>query len=175
MIRKEDITTIGHFAKPHGIKGKINLILSKDVSFDDWDEPYLICEMEGILVPFYLEEYQYKSDTTLLVKLENIDSDEAARELMKHEAYCPPDIVLENDDDTLTWEHFTGYEVFDNTHALLGKITGVDESTINVLLIVNNNDKEWLIPAAEELILSVEHDNKKLIIKIPEGLSDLFL
>lgn len=173
MIKKEDIVGIGRFAKPHGIKGEINLILSKEVAFDEWDEPYILCEIEGILVPFYIEEYRYKSDTTLLVKMEKIDSDEAARTFTNHEVYCLPEVVSENDDDMLSWTHFIGYTVFDNTHALLGEITDIDESTINTLLIINRKDNELLIPATEELILSVDHTHKQLVVEILEGLLDL--
>lgn len=173
MIRIEDIVHIGHFAKPHGIKGEINLILSKDVSFDEWDEPYIVCEMDGILVPFYIEEYRYKSDTALFVKLENIDSDETAREFVKREVYCPPEVIMPDDEDTLTWKHFIGYKVFDNKHGYLGEITDVEESTINILLVINYKDSEVLIPAAEELILSADHDKRQLMVEVPEGLLDL--
>ena len=65
MIKKEDVFKIGQFAKPHGIKGEIALVTNSDV-FDDSDDPYIICEMDGILVPFFIEEYRYKTDTCLL-------------------------------------------------------------------------------------------------------------
>ena len=47
MIKKEDVFKIGQFAKPHGIKGEIALVTNSDV-FDDSDDPYIICEMDGI-------------------------------------------------------------------------------------------------------------------------------
>lgn len=53
MIKKEDVFKIGQFAKPHGIKGEIALVTNSDV-FEDSDDPYIICEMDGILVPFSL-------------------------------------------------------------------------------------------------------------------------
>ena len=51
MIKKEDVFKIGQFAKPHGIKGEIALVTNSDV-FDDSDDPYIICEMDGILALF---------------------------------------------------------------------------------------------------------------------------
>ena len=68
MIKKEDVFKIGQFAKPHGIKGEIALVTNSDV-FDDSDDPYIICEMDGILVPFFIEEYRYETDTVILLKL----------------------------------------------------------------------------------------------------------
>jgi 16S rRNA processing protein RimM len=173
MIKKEDIISIGHFAKPHGIKGEMNLILSADISFDEWEEPYIVCEMEGILVPFYLEEYRYKSDTSLFVKLENVDSDGAAREFANREAFCPPEVVTDQDADRLSWSRFIGYNVVDTAHGLVGEITGIDESTLNVLLVINCKDNELLIPAAEEFILSADPAGKQLKVELPDGLLDL--
>lgn len=77
MIKKEDVFKIGQFAKPHGIKGEIALVTNSDV-FDDSDDPYIICEMDGILVPFFIEEYRYKTDTVILLKLKNVDDEKAA-------------------------------------------------------------------------------------------------
>lgn len=51
MIKSEEVFKIGQFTKPHGIKGEITLVTDCDV-FDDTDDPYIICDMDGILVPF---------------------------------------------------------------------------------------------------------------------------
>lgn len=52
MIKSDEVFKIGQFAKPHGIKGEITLMTDCDV-FDDTDDPYIICDMDGILVPFF--------------------------------------------------------------------------------------------------------------------------
>lgn len=49
MIKKEDVFKIGHFAKPHGIKGEITLVTDCDL-FDDSDDLFVVCDMDGILV-----------------------------------------------------------------------------------------------------------------------------
>ena len=157
MIKKEDVFKIGQFAKPHGIKGEIALVTNSDV-FDDSDDPYIICEMDGILVPFFIEEYRYKTDTVILLKLKNVDDEKAAREFSNRD---------------MTWDSFIGYRVIDEHHGEIGEITDVDESTINVLLQIDHNGEELLLPAAEELILSADHENKTLAVSVPEGLLDL--
>ena len=72
-----------------------------------------------------------------------------------------------------TWDSFIGYRVIDEHHGEIGEITDVDESTINVLLQIDHNGEELLLPAAEELILSADHENKTLAVSVPEGLLDL--
>lgn len=173
MIKKEEVFKIGQFAKPHGIKGEISLVTNCDL-FDDVEDPCVICEMDGILVPFFIEEYRYKTDTVMLVKLENVDDERAAREFANREVFYLLDAV-DGDDlvGDMSWDSFIGYTVTDDKHGELGKITDVDETTINVLLQIDHNGEEILLPAAEELILSADHDNKTLQVSIPEGLLDL--
>ncbi len=67
MIREEEVFKIGQFAKPHGIKGELSLVTNSDV-LEDAEDPYIVCEMDGILVPFFVEDFRYKTDTVVLVK-----------------------------------------------------------------------------------------------------------
>lgn len=173
MIKKEDVFKIGQFAKPHGIKGEIALVTNCDV-FDDSEDPYVICEMDGIFVPFFIEEYRYKSDSVILVKLVNVDDEKTARELSNREVYYSLDEVDEEDlVGEMTWDSFIGYRVEDETIGEIGEIVNVDESTMNVLLQIDYKGEELLLPAAEELILSADHENRKLVVSVPEGLLDL--
>ncbi|MBE6301330.1 MAG: 16S rRNA processing protein RimM [Parabacteroides distasonis] len=173
MIKKEDVFKIGQFAKPHGIKGEIALVTNSDV-FDDSEDPYVICEMDGIFVPFFIEEYRYKSDSVILVKLVNVDDEKTAREFSNREVYYSLDEVDEEDlVGEMTWDSFIGYRVEDETIGEIGEIVNVDESTMNVLLQIDYKGEELLLPAAEELILSADHENRKLVVSVPEGLLDL--
>lgn len=173
MIKKEEVFKIGQFAKPHGIKGELALLTNSDV-FEDSEDPYIVCEMDGILVPFFIESFRYKSDAVTLLKLENVDSEDRAREFVNREVFYALDAVDEDDlVGDMTWDSFIGYSVTDVQHGELGKITDVDESTLNVLLQIDYQGEELLIPAVEELITEADHQNKRLVVQIPEGLLDL--
>ena len=73
MIKKEDVYKIGVLTKPHGIKGEVSFSFTDDV-FDRVECDYLICLMDGILVPFFIEEYRFKNDSVALVKFDGIDT-----------------------------------------------------------------------------------------------------
>lgn len=173
MIRKEDVFKIGRFAKPHGVKGEISLLTTSDL-FEETDEPYVVCDIDGILVPFYVEEYRYKSDNVMLIKLEHVQTEEGAHEFVNRDVYYPLEGMEEEAlVGDMTWDSFIGYTVTDTKHGLLGKITEVDESTINVLLHIDYRGEELLFPAAEELIGDVDHSEKQMTVNLPEGLLDL--
>lgn len=173
MIKKEDVFKIGQFAKPHGVKGEIALITDYDL-FDDSGDDYIVCDMDGILVPFFIEDYRYKSDTVVLVKLENVDDEVTAREFSGRQVYYPlskvePEEVTEGG----SWNSLIGFEVVDKQHGLLGIVTDVDDSTINVLLKISSEEKELLLPAVDELILTVDVKGKRLDVSVPDGLLDI--
>ena len=73
MITREELIKIGRFNKPHGVKGELSFTFTDDV-FDRTECPYIVCEIDGIFVPFFIEEYRFKSDTTALIKLEDVDN-----------------------------------------------------------------------------------------------------
>ena len=142
--------------------------------FDDVEDPCIVCEVDGILVPFFIEDYRYKADTVMLVKLENVNDEKAVRDFTNREVFFPLEDVDEDDlVGDMSWDSFIGYTVIDEQHGELGKITDVDETTINVLLQIDHKGNEILLPAAEELITSADHENKTLRVSVPEGLLDL--
>ena len=158
MIREEEVFKIGQFAKPHGIKGELSLVTNSDV-LEDAEDPYIVCEMDGILV-----------------KLEDVNSEEDARMFVGKEVFYPLDAVDEEDlVGDMTWDSFIGYTVTDVQKGYLGEITDVDETTINVLLRVDHKGEELLIPAVEELITEADHEARSLTVSLPEGLIELII
>lgn len=170
MIKQEEVISIGKFTRTHGVKGEMAMSFFNDV-FDRTDCPYLICSMDGILVPFFIEEYRFKSDTVALIKFERIDTVEQARRFTNKEVFFPLKYVPEDEEQPYTWASFIGYEVYDQAVGLVGKVSDFDDSTINVLFIVERTDgKEVLVPAQEALIDNIDHDNRQIFFRLPEGL-----
>ncbi|MGN1229874.1 MAG: ribosome maturation factor RimM [Prevotella sp.] len=169
MIREEDVYKIGRIGKPHGIGGEVTLRFSDDV-FDRVDADYLVLMVDGILVPFFIEEYRFRSDEVALVKFEDIDTMDRASELTGCDVFFPCHLA-DADDDVLTWSQIVGYDIVDvlsgNT---IGRIVAVDETTINVLLELADGT---LIPAADEFIEDIDHEARKLVMRLPEGLVNL--
>ena len=167
MIKEEDLSKIGQFAKPHGIKGEISLITDYDIP-DISCDPYIVCDMDGILVPFFIESYRQKSSATTLVKFENINSEENVKLLSGKEAFLPSEMMPEEDEETAT---LTGYTIVDEKLGTIGRITDIDDSTFNILLIVDCKGSEVLIPAA--LVTAINRENKTAEVSLPEGFSDI--
>ena len=172
MIRKDEVYKIGILNKPHGVKGEVSFTFTDDV-FDRVDCDYLICLMDGILVPFYLEEYRFRSDNAALVKFEGIDTAEQARRFTNVEVYFPLRLAAEAADEASSWSYFVGFEVADVDHGDLGRVVAVDDTTINTLFVIEHEGRELLVPAHEEFICELDHEQRRMLLKIPRGLLHL--
>lgn len=168
MIKKEEVFKIGVINKPHGVKGEVSFTFTDDI-FDRVDCEYLILLLDGILVPFFMEGYRFRSDNSALVKFEDIDTAEQARRLTNVEVYFPKKYMDEQEDVT-SWNFFTGFRVEDVRHGYLGEITNVDDSTLNVLFVIEKDGEELLLPAHEEFILDIDRKRKVMKVDVPNGL-----
>ncbi|WP_455587784.1 ribosome maturation factor RimM [Bacteroides sp.] len=173
MIRKEEVYKIGIFNKPHGIHGELSFTFTDDI-FDRADCDYLICLLDGILVPFFMEEYRFRSDSTALVKLEGVDTAERARMFTNVDVYFPMEHVDEAEPGELSWDFFVGFHMEDVSHGELGEVVEVDTSTVNTLFVVERPDgEELLVPAQEEFIIGIDQKQKRITVDLPEGLLNL--
>ncbi len=176
MIKEEEVFKIGMFNRPHGMKGEVLFTFTDDV-FDRADCDYLICLLDGIFVPFFIEEYRFRSDTTALVKLERVNTPEQARMFTNVPVYFPKnqaDEAMKGRKELPSWNYFVGFQVKDVHEGGLGKITAVDDSTMNVLFTIEQPGKEILLPAHEEFIRKLDKKNRVLTVELPEGLINIY-
>lgn len=172
MITHEQVYRIGRIGKPHGVKGEVSLQFSDDV-FDRVDADYLVLETDGILVPFFMEEYRFRNDSAALVKFEGIDTQERARELTHCDVYFPYSLS-DGNEQQFSWNEIVGFNLIDaDTQQPVGEITAIDDSTINILFHVERDGEEILIPASDELIQSVSMDQREIEITLPDGILDI--
>ena len=174
MIRPEDVYQIGRMGKAHGLKGEINFQFTDDV-WDRADSDYIICEVDGILVPFFIEEYRFRSDSTAIMKLEDIDSIEQAQMLVNSPVFIEKKYQEELGEDEVSLHYFIGFKMLDGDDGKdIGTIIDIDDQTDNWLFIVERPDgTEVMIPAHEEFIAEIRQEDKTMVMDLPLGLLEL--
>ncbi|MDR0745145.1 MAG: ribosome maturation factor RimM [Mediterranea sp.] len=172
MIKKEEVYKIGLFNKPHGIHGELLFTFTDDI-FDRVDCDYLVCLLDGIFVPFFIEEYRFRSDSTALVKLDGVNTSERARRFTNVEVYFPVKYAGEANPDKPAWNFFVGFTMREIHAGDLGEIIDIDDTTVNVLFVVKLGEKELLVPAQEEFIVEIDQMHKAITVDLPEGLLSL--
>jgi 16S rRNA processing protein RimM len=175
MIRKSEVFPIGKFYKPHGISGEITFGFTNDI-FDRTESPYWVLEIDGILVPFFVESYRFKSDETALVRLDGIENEIQARALSNKEVFYPlifagEEEVQAHDDNE--WSFYIGFKIFEATAGYIGEVAEVDDSTLNILFRITKDDKEILMPVAEEFFTEINTKKREMHVRLPDGLLEL--
>ena len=173
MIKQEEVFYIGKISKFRGICGEVELLFTDDV-FDRGQSPYLVLDMDGILVPFFWEEYKFKNNDTAIFKFEDIGNEAAAKRLVGRSVFYPKKYNVEEDSDTAhlsSWKAFTGFDVFDLKGKKLGTIESVDDSTENILIYLDTPDGEELVlPLHEDFITDYSMTQRTIALALPAGL-----
>ena len=170
MISEQDVYKIGRLGKTHGVKGELTLLFEDDV-FDRADADYLVLRVDGILVPFFIQEYRFRSDSVAIMKFEDIDTQQRAAELTGCDVFFPRALTPADDEEELTLAFLVGFDIVDvATGKTVGTIAAVDDTTVNMLFELNDGT---LIPAADELITDIDTDHRRVTMRLPDGLLDL--
>jgi len=177
MILRDDIIEIGRYNKPHGVNGEISASL--DVDIDVLGEfSCLISDIDGIYVPFFVEAMRTKSVSTALLTIDGIANEDQAVLLVNKDIYVLKSeyekLSDDEDCDEMPIDYFIGFKMTTDEGEDVGTIVDVDDTTENVLFIVERPDgDEVSVPAADELITDLDLDGKRIEMSLPAGLLEL--
>lgn len=180
MITEKEITPAGEFVKTHGIHGELNASISVNEEFLRL-YPMFICLMDGIYVPFFIEEMRPRGARAVLIRPHDVNSETEAKLFAGKTIYILKRDLLDyeerfdaDEDHGAYADDLIGYSVDDARAGHLGVITSIEDSTANMLFILRTpEDKTLYIPVAEPFITSINHDDKTLGTDLPDGLVNL--
>ena len=174
-MQKEDCFYLGKIVKKYSFKGELLVKL-------DTDNPSIYTKMESVfidknksLIPFFIERSSLHKSTLLRVKFEDIDSEEDADKLLKSELYLPLEFLPQLTGNKFYYHEIFGFEAEDLSFGLVGIVKGVNDTTNQAILEIDRNGSEILIPLIDDFIKSVDREQKKIILEVPEGLIDIYL
>ena len=78
-IDKSDYTSCGYIKKTHGVHGQVTIQFDQGMDNILFEQDYIFIQVEGLMVPFFWEEYKINSTITAYVKFEGIDEQETAK------------------------------------------------------------------------------------------------
>ena len=177
MILRDELIKIGVYNKPHGINGEISASFDYDIEIIN-SINCLISDINGIFIPFFVDGYRPKSNSTILTKIDGIEDENQAKTLVNKEIFVLKSefnniSTTENDSDELPLDYFIGFKIITDEDMELGYITNVDCSTENFLFIVEHNRQDVFVPATEDFIIDIDIDKKILTMSLPDGLLDI--
>ena len=168
---------IAQVLKSNGTDGELVLGF-RDIAPEDINlkEPVFII-FDGLPVPFFIESFTKRGNTKALVHLTGIKSMEDVEEITGKAVYIEadqlPEMSLEEDGFAalIGWTLLTP-DQNEEEEALIevGEITDFLDIPNNPCIEVETENGAVMIPLHEDLILSVDPENRELIMEVPDGL-----
>jgi 16S rRNA processing protein RimM len=165
---------IGRVVAVHGLNGEVLLkhSLGKKTSLKGLTAIFME-ERKDSFIPWFIESTQIKNEEETYLKLEGVDSREAAARLTQKEIWLP-EADFKKFAAKSAPAGMLGYEVI-NGKETLGTVLEVIEQPHQLLCRLEIKGKEVLIPVNESTLQKVDHKKKQVIVSLPEGLLDIYM
>ncbi len=165
---------IGKLVAVHGLKGELILKheLGKKTSLKGL-QAIFVEEKKNSFLPWFIEAAKIKSESEVYLKLEGVDTREAAAKLTPKEIWLT-EIDFKKFAAKTAPASLLGYTIINNNEPL-GEILELIEQPHQLLCRLEVKGKEVLIPLHEETLKKVNHKKKEVMVELPEGLLDIYL
>ena len=179
MIENEDWLVIGVITSSHGVEGKLNI-----KSLSDFKERFTKPGIRWIQkhnedpIPFKLiSGFQKPGKEAFIISLEGIKNRNEANNLKQYKLLVKRNDIPKLEDNEFHINQLLDLDVklFDKSEIkLIGKVVDLITENNNLLVIrLNKNNKDVLIPFVKEIVTTINRKNKYLVINPPQGLLDL--
>ena len=109
-----------------------------------------------------------------LLKFKDIDTVEKIAEFKARRLFLPKNLLEDIEESLTNWETFVvGYLVIEKNLGKIGEIIEFADDKKNPLFVVEYLQSDVLIPLNAISIIDVDHENKTLILEIPENIINL--
>jgi 16S rRNA processing protein RimM len=165
--------SIGRLVATFGFNGEIVLRhhLGKKTSLKGL-ETLFIEKQKNELLPYFIQSVKIKNAEEVYVKIEGIDTKEAARTLVQKQVWLPEEEFHKYAGKSAPISLLGYHIIHENTD--LGEILEVIEQPHQLLCRISLEGKEALIPVHEETLQKIDKKSKRVVVDLPEGLLDIF-
>jgi 16S rRNA processing protein RimM len=165
---------IGKFVAVHGLQGELLLKhdLGKKTSLKGL-QAIFIEEKKNSFLPWFIQTTKIKTESEIFLKLEGINTREAAIRLAQKIIWLPETDFKKFAARTAP-AGLLGYTIINNNESL-GEILELIEQPHQLLCRLDIKGKEVLIPLHEETLQKVNHKKKEVTVDLPEGLLEIYL
>ncbi len=177
MFKKEDCYLVGTFTKTHGVKGE--LIARKNSELlekNNWES--ILVDIDGGLVPFFIPKngISPRNHHSVRILIEDMNTENKASRFVGCNIYIPiadaPNFGTDNNEE-LDIDLLIGFTYVDEQMGELGEIIDIQDYSGNVLLLIDYNQKEIMIPFVEENFIEIDEALRTITMITPTGLLEI--
>ncbi|MDA8402771.1 MAG: ribosome maturation factor RimM [Desulfobacteraceae bacterium] len=169
-MEKSGVLPIGKIIGVHGMKGCLK-VFSFDAS-TDWFDPghsLTLKRPDGKIQTVVLEDVQIHKNI-IRMAVRDVNDRTTAEGMVGAEILVSRSDLPEPEEGRWYWCDLIGLSVYGVNETYLGRIENLFETGSNDVLVVKDRETEILIPVLKSIICSVDFEEKKMIVDLPEGL-----
>ncbi len=174
MTGAEDLVVIGEVTRPHGLRGEVRVMPHTDrperfeglrecVLWDPATDARAVRRIAGVR----------RQGEAVLLLLAGCESVEAATALVGRLVALPREQALPLPPGYVYPWQLIGCRVVTDDGRPVGELSGIEPSPAHDLWAVRGAGREHLIPAVPEIVVEVDVEARRIVIRPPEGLLEL--
>jgi len=173
-MTKDQCFNLGYIARRVGNKGELLFVLDVDDPSRYKKLESVFVELNNSLVPFFIKRIELRNNNAT-VAIDGIDTIERAEELVKSGLFLPLTVLPKLSGKKFYIHEMPGFTVFDKVYGEIGIVERVLEFPQQAIFQIKKGNREILIPAKDEFIISINRSDKRLEIHAPDGLIDIYI
>lgn len=173
MFHTDELVLIGKIAATHGIRGQLRVVPYSGDADSILSQRTIV--LKGSKGEFDIFEVENSSlhGKRVLITLKSFADINKVEHLVGREVYVERGRLPELPEGEYYWCDLMGLKVFTVQGELLGKISDILATGSNDVYAVRSGEKEYLIPAVEGIVTTINLGEGVMIVDPPEGLLEL--
>ena len=173
VVDMNQYNSIGKFVATHGLEGELVLQhnLGKKTGLKGLEAVFLESGPNQ-MIPYFISQARVKDATSLYIKLEGLQTKEAARKFIRKEVW-----LQEKDFSQFAASSSSisllGYQIISNADPI-GEVIEVIEQPHQVLCRILFAGNDAFIPIHAETLRKIDKKKKEVHVVLPEGLLDVY-
>lgn len=168
----EDLLQIGVITSTHGIRGEVKVFPTTDDNnrFKKLKECFI--EYKNEMIPVKAKNCKFFKNMVIL-KFEDLDDINEIEKYKQCKLWVDRAHAVKLDADEYFITDLIGMNVLLENGETLGSLTEIIPTGANdVYVVIDDDRKEWLLPAIKECILEVDMEHRKMIVRLMKGMEE---
>ncbi len=167
----ENLVNIGTIIGTHHLIGtvKVNSIFQE---IDLIVGEKVLIEKKDIRKILTIKDIKRLNDRKLLINFYEINGIDQAKEINGYQIKIRRNLLPEKDSDEFYFTDLLGLQVYDNGTKIGDVLDVLETSAHNILIVIDENEKEILIPIVEEFVKEIDFKSGKINVNLIEGMRE---
>ncbi|MDR0879845.1 MAG: ribosome maturation factor RimM [Clostridioides sp.] len=170
MEEKLSYFKIGQIVNTQGLKGEVRVYpYTSDIDrFDELEKFYLDKDLK---IPYEVEKVRYKAQMVIM-KIKGIDHIDDAEKLKTKYMYVDRENSKSLEEEEFFVADILGIEAYTIDGKYVGVLKDVLQYSANDVYVIDDGEKEYMIPAILKFVPEINLEDRKMIIDPIKGMLD---